>query len=113
MVVSYDLHQRLTEADSGIDPVGQVALASAWGELDDHRVSGRPEIMDGTHCQIERRSAVRAIAGRERHGRRRSRAEGVPPDADVARQYAAITAAVPALAGEGHTAVFQLKTSLW
>ncbi|MFJ9900028.1 AAA family ATPase [Streptomyces sp. NPDC091280] len=63
VVVSYDSHQRLTDGDTGTEPVGERALAAAWAERDGHCVVGRSGIVDGAHCQIERRSAVRAIAG--------------------------------------------------
>jgi predicted kinase len=82
-------------------------------------------IVDGTHCQRERRDTVRAIA--TAHGfdtvvlvllmplaecldRQRRRVRRVPTS-DVERQHTAITAALPALADEGHAAVIQLSPS--
>ncbi|MGW0647685.1 AAA family ATPase [Streptomyces umbrinus] len=122
VVVSYDRHQRLTDGDTGTEPVGERALAAARAELEDDRAAGRQTIVDGTHCQPERRAAVRAIAAAHGMGTvvlvlkaslptclaRQNLRQRQVPDADVARQHAAITAAVPALAGEGHAVVLQL-----
>jgi predicted kinase len=90
-----------------------------------HCAAGTPVIVDGTHCQPERRWAVRDIAAAhgldtvvvvlvvplavclDRQARRTRRV----PAADVARQHAAITAALPDLAGEGHAAVVLLPAA--
>ncbi|MFJ9634730.1 AAA family ATPase [Streptomyces sp. NPDC101175] len=122
VVVSYDSHQRLTDGDTGTEPVGERALAAAWAELDGHCAAGRLAIVDGTHCQPERRAAVRAIAAAHGMGTvvlvlraslpvclaRQGLRQRQVPDTDVARQHAAVTASLPALVGEGHTAVLQL-----
>ncbi|MFD8994237.1 AAA family ATPase [Streptomyces abikoensis] len=62
VVVSYDDHQRRAEGDTGVEPVGEQALARAWAELDAHLAAGTLVVVDGTHCQPERRAAVREIA---------------------------------------------------
>jgi protein phosphatase len=123
-VVSYDRHQRHVAGDTGVEPVSEKALTAAWADLAVHCAAGTPVIVDGTHCQPERRAAVRAIA--TAHGfdtvvlvllvplaeclnRQRFRARRVPAS-DVERQHTAITAALPALAGEGHAAVVRLPS---
>ncbi|MGK5548483.1 AAA family ATPase [Streptomyces sp. URMC 127] len=125
VVVSYDDHQRRVAGDTGVEPVSEQALTAAWAELDAHCAAGMPVIVDGTHCQPERRTAVREIASA--HGlrtvvlvllppldvcleRQQLRARRVPP-ADVARQHAAIAAALPALTAEGHAAVLRLPAA--
>ncbi|MDV7220426.1 AAA family ATPase [Streptomyces prunicolor] len=41
VTVSYDSHQRLTDGDTGTEPVGALALAAAWTEVADHCAAGR------------------------------------------------------------------------
>lgn len=122
-LVSYDHHQRHVAGDAGFEPVSEQALTAAWAELGTHFAAGTPVIVDGTHCQPERRDTVHAIAAA--HGfdtvvlvlliplaecldRQQLRARRVPAS-DVERQHTAITAALPALADEGHAAVIQLS----
>ncbi|MEU4807396.1 AAA family ATPase [Actinosynnema sp. NPDC023587] len=122
VVVSYDRHQRRVPGDTGVEPVGDRALATARAELAACCAAGTPVIVDGTHSQAERRIAARAVA--VAHGldtvvlvllvpleacldRQGSRTRRVPA-VDVARQHAAVTAALPGLADEGHAAVVLL-----
>ncbi|MBB5081884.1 ATP-binding protein [Nonomuraea endophytica] len=118
-VVSYDQHQRPRPGDDGVQAVSAQALASAWRELAACCACGGVVIVDGTHCQRSRRVTVRAIAAAHhlptvvialtpplevclrRQGQRGRRV----PAADVARQHAAVLAALPVLAQEGHAAV--------
>jgi predicted kinase len=126
VVVSYDRHQRCVPGDTGVEPVGEQALAAARAELATHCAAGTPVIVDGTHCQPDRRWAVRNIA--TSHGldtvvivlvvplavcldRQTSRVRRVPAS-DVARQHAAITASLPGLTDEGHAAVVLLPAAV-
>jgi predicted kinase len=124
VVVSYDGHQRQLAGGTGIEAVSDVALERAWGELAGYCAAGTPTIVDGTHCQPERRETVRAIAAAHgletvvlvlleplavclaRQGLRGRRV----PEKDVVRQHEAITAVLLVLAGEGHTAVIDMRT---
>ncbi|MFJ6392942.1 AAA family ATPase [Streptomyces sp. NPDC091972] len=124
VVVSYDGHQRQVAGDTGIEPVGDLTLTKAWTELEGHCAAGRPVIMDGTHCQPQRREKVRAVAaayGLETVvvvllvplevclAQQRLRGRRVP-DKDVIRQHEAIVTALPLLAGEGHAAVIGVRS---
>lgn len=121
-VVSYDRHQRAIPGDDGVESVSPRALAAAWQELTTCCAAGTPVVVDGTHSQAERRARVRAIASAAGYdtvavvvltplevcqARQDRRVRKVPP-ADVARQHAAITAALPELTGEGYAAVIHL-----
>ncbi|RRR85700.1 ATP-binding protein [Streptomyces sp. RP5T] len=62
VVVSYDAHQRQLAGDTGTEAVSALALQRAWRELARHCAAGTPTVVDGTHCQPERREMARAIA---------------------------------------------------
>ncbi|MFJ5740106.1 AAA family ATPase [Streptomyces microflavus] len=120
-VVSYDVHQAHVAGRPG-RVVGDHALESARERMSAHCAAGRTVIVDGTHSQRDRRVAIRAIAAAHRYvtavvalrvplavclERQASRAWPVPA-ADVTRQDAAITAALPELEQEGHARVVRL-----
>ncbi|MEU5476911.1 AAA family ATPase [Streptomyces mirabilis] len=125
-VVSYDAHQRRLAGDTGVETVSEEALTAAWAELSAHCAAGTPVIVDGTHCQPEHRATVRAIA--TAHGQdtillvllvplevclaRQQLRDRRVPLSDIARQRAAIAAALPTLGDEGHTAVIRLNDAV-
>lgn len=122
-VVSYDAHQRAMpgghRCGSGIPPG---ALAAAWTELAQRCASG-PVIVDGTHVQDSRRRVCRDVAAAHgwpprssscsrrwrcvRPGRPRARRR--VPSEDIARQHAAVSAALLTLPDEGHAVVLVLN----
>jgi len=119
VIVSYDEHQRRQPDDDGSAPVGPQALADAHRELAALCAGDRLVVVDGTHCQPERRVAVRRIAAE--HGRptvvlvllpdlatcldRQTRRERRVPAVDVERQHREIVRSLPTLRDEGHQVV--------
>jgi predicted kinase len=118
-VISYDSYQRRLPGDDGRQTCTTEAVALAHLALAKRCAAGMSTIVDGTHRQLERRTAVRSIA--DTHGlltvavalvvpldqclaRQHARSRRVPRE-DVTAQHATLAESLPGLHREGYAAV--------